>query len=61
MNEEDEKEILTYNDIDILESIGSDICESIRDLIYFINYNFFSGADDGMTGVSSLISFLNSS
>lgn len=36
MYEEDEKETLTFEDIDILESIGSDICESIRDLIYNI-------------------------
>lgn len=34
MNEEKEK--LTFNDIDILESVGSDLCESIRDLIYNI-------------------------
>ncbi len=33
---EDEKETLTFDDIDILESIGSDICESVRDLIYNI-------------------------
>lgn len=32
---EEEKE-LTFEDIDILESIGSDICEGIRDLIYSI-------------------------
>lgn len=32
----DEKEMLTFEDIDILESIGSDICEGIRDLIYNI-------------------------
>lgn len=32
---EDEKE-LTFEDIDILESIGSDLCESVRDLIYNI-------------------------
>lgn len=31
-----EKETLTFEDIDILESIGSDLCESIRDLIYNI-------------------------
>lgn len=30
-----EKE-LTFEDIDILASIGSDICESVRDLIYNI-------------------------
>lgn len=36
MCEEDEKETLTFEDIDILESIGSDLCESIRDLIYNI-------------------------
>lgn len=35
MNEETE-ETLTFEDIDILESIGSDICESVRDLIYNI-------------------------
>lgn len=33
MNEE---ERLTFEDIDILESVGSDLCESIRDLIYNI-------------------------
>lgn len=32
----EEKEELTFEDIDILESIGSDICEGIRDLIYSI-------------------------
>lgn len=32
----EEKEELTFDDIDILESIGSDICESVRDLIYSI-------------------------
>lgn len=32
----DEKETLTFEDIDILESIGSDLCEGIRDLIYCI-------------------------
>lgn len=31
-----EDKILTFEDIDILESIGSDLCESIRDLIYNI-------------------------
>lgn len=37
MNEEkDNVETLTFNDIDILESVGSDLCESIRDLIYSI-------------------------
>lgn len=37
MNEEKENvETLTFDDIDILESIGSDICESVRDLIYNI-------------------------
>ena len=37
MNEEKENvETLTFDDIDILESIGSDLCESIRDLIYNI-------------------------
>lgn len=30
------EENLTFNDIDILASIGSDICESVRDLIYNI-------------------------
>jgi len=34
MNEEEET--LTFDDIDILESVGSDLCESIRDLIYNI-------------------------
>lgn len=34
--QEEEKETLTFEDIDILESIGSDICEGIRDLIYNI-------------------------
>lgn len=33
---EDEKETLTFEDIDILESVGSDLCEGIRDLIYNI-------------------------
>jgi hypothetical protein len=33
---EEEKETLTIDDIDILESVGSDLCESIRDLIYNI-------------------------
>lgn len=32
---EEEKE-LSYEDVDILESVGSDLCESIRDLIYNI-------------------------
>lgn len=36
MSEQKEKEELTFDDIDILESIGSDLCESIRDLIYNI-------------------------
>lgn len=43
MNENDyeekekiEIETMTFDDIDILASIGSDICESIRDLIYNI-------------------------
>lgn len=36
MEENEEKEILTFDDIDILESVGSDLCESIRDLIYNI-------------------------
>lgn len=31
-----EGEQLTFEDIDILESIGSDLCESVRDLIYNI-------------------------
>lgn len=31
-----EEETLTFEDIDILESIGSDLCESVRDLIYNI-------------------------
>ncbi len=35
-NEEEELEDLTFDDIDILESIGSDLCEGIRDLIYCI-------------------------
>lgn len=33
---EDEKETLTLEDMDILGSIGSDFCESVRDLIYNI-------------------------
>lgn len=36
MCEEDEKEVLTFEDIDILGSVGSDLCEGIRDLIYNI-------------------------
>jgi hypothetical protein len=32
--EKNELETLTFDDIDILESIGSDLCEGIRDLIY---------------------------
>lgn len=37
MNDSDEeKETLGFEDIDILESIGSDLCEGIRDLIYNI-------------------------
>lgn len=36
MLNEHEKETLTFEDIDILASIGSDICESVRDLIYNI-------------------------
>jgi hypothetical protein len=32
--EEEELETLTFDDIDILESIGSDLCEGIRDLVY---------------------------
>ncbi len=31
-----EQETLTFEDIDILDSISSDLCESIRDLIYNI-------------------------
>lgn len=34
--EKDNVETLTFDDIDILESVGSDLCESIRDLIYNI-------------------------
>ncbi len=33
---DEKEETLTFEDIDILESIGSDLCESIRDLIYNI-------------------------
>lgn len=33
---ENKQEELTFDDIDILESVGSDLCESIRDLIYNI-------------------------
>lgn len=36
MLNKEEKEELTFEDIDILASIGSDICESVRDLIYNI-------------------------
>lgn len=37
MNKAEAKEKdLTFEDIDILASIGSDICESVRDLIYNI-------------------------
>lgn len=37
MDEEKENvETLTFDDIDILESVSSDLCESIRDLIYNI-------------------------
>lgn len=36
MCKQEEKETLTFDDIDILESVGSDLCESIRDLIYNI-------------------------
>lgn len=36
MNEENVKNELIFDDIDILESLGSDICESVRDLIYSI-------------------------
>jgi hypothetical protein len=35
MNKQGEKETLT-KDMDILDSIGSDICEAFRDLIYNI-------------------------
>jgi hypothetical protein len=34
--DEENVETLTFDDIDILESIGSDLCEAIRDLIYNI-------------------------
>lgn len=30
------EELLIFENIDILESVGSDLCESIRDLIYNI-------------------------
>lgn len=33
-NEEEDLETLTFDDIDILESIGSDLSEGIRDLVY---------------------------
>lgn len=33
---EEEKETLTFDDIDILMSVGSDLCEAIRDLVYNI-------------------------
>lgn len=33
---DEDREKLTFDDIDILESVGSDLCESIRDLIYNI-------------------------
>lgn len=36
MYEQAEKETLEFEDIDILGSIGSDLCEGIRDLIYNI-------------------------
>lgn len=37
MKEEKENvETLTFEDIDILGSVGSDLCEGIRDLIYNI-------------------------
>lgn len=36
MQDEKHSETLTFEDIDILESIGSDLCEGIRDLIYNI-------------------------
>lgn len=32
----EKEETLTFDDIDILESVGSDLCESIRDLVYNI-------------------------
>lgn len=35
-DEKEEIETLTFEDIDILGSIGSDLCESVRDLIYNI-------------------------
>lgn len=35
-NADEEKETLTFEDIDILGSIGSDLCEAILDLIYNI-------------------------
>jgi len=34
--DEENVETLTFDDIDILESVGSDLCESVRDLIYNI-------------------------
>lgn len=34
--DEEDSETLTFEDIDILESVGSDLCEGIRDLIYCI-------------------------
>lgn len=36
MYNQEKKEPLTFEDIDILASIESDLCESIRDLIYNI-------------------------
>lgn len=35
-DEKENVETLTFEDIDILGSVGSDLCESIRDLIYNI-------------------------
>lgn len=34
MEQNNNEEDLTFEDIDILESIGSDLCEGIRDLVY---------------------------
>lgn len=36
MQDENHYETLTFENIDILESVGSDLCESIRDLVYNI-------------------------
>lgn len=36
MHDENQYETLTFENIDILESVGSDLCESIRDLVYNI-------------------------